>query len=60
MSLMCTGFPGVGHIKFWKMASTFTGLKLKSEFGKFGDVKVSTVSTLAELPTGNVGWSAVT
>lgn len=27
---------GLAHIKFWKMASTFTGLKLQGEIGKFG------------------------
>jgi hypothetical protein len=27
---------GMGHIKFWKVAETFTGLKLKGEIAKFG------------------------
>ena len=27
---------GTGHIRFWKMASTFTGLKLQGDIGKFG------------------------
>jgi WD40 repeat protein len=29
---------GTGHIRFWKMASTFTGLKLQGDIGKFGKV----------------------
>ncbi|KAK1137227.1 hypothetical protein K0M31_001748 [Melipona bicolor] len=31
---------GVGHIKFWKMSKTFTGLKLKGEIGKFGNTEI--------------------
>lgn len=27
---------GLAHIKFWKVAETFTGLKLKGEIAKFG------------------------
>jgi len=27
---------GQGHIRFWKMAQTFTGLKLQGEIAKFG------------------------
>jgi hypothetical protein len=27
---------GTGHIKFWKIAETFTGLKLKGQIAKFG------------------------
>ena len=29
---------GTGHIRFWKMAHTFTGLKLQGLIGKFGQV----------------------
>lgn len=29
---------GTGHIRFWKMANTFTGLKLQGDIGKFGKV----------------------
>eukprot|EP00605_Chrysophyceae_sp_TOSAG23-4_P000185 GSChrysophyteH1.ASY1.ANO1.219.1 assembled CDS len=32
---------GTGHIRFWKMASTFTGLKLQGHIGKFGKVELS-------------------
>ena len=35
---------GVGHIRFWKMASTFTGLKLQGEIGKFGNIEITDVS----------------
>uniref|UniRef100_A0A1B6CQQ9 Uncharacterized protein n=2 Tax=Clastoptera arizonana TaxID=38151 RepID=A0A1B6CQQ9_9HEMI len=31
---------GLGHIKFWKMAETFTGLKLKGELGRFGKTEI--------------------
>lgn len=31
---------GMGHIRFWKMASTFTGLKLQGAIGKFGKVRL--------------------
>ncbi|KAL9643286.1 hypothetical protein ABK040_014742 [Willaertia magna] len=45
---------GVGHIKFWKMAKTFTGLKLKGQIGKFGKVDISDIPGYAELPDGKV------
>ena len=32
------------HIRFWKMARTFTGLKLQGEMGKFGTVEISDIS----------------
>ena len=35
---------GQGHIKFWKMATTFTGLKLQGEGGKFGGLDRSDTS----------------
>ena len=31
---LCTH--GLAHVKFWKIAETFTGLKLKGQLGKFG------------------------
>jgi hypothetical protein len=34
---------GLGHIKFWKMAATFTGLKLQGELGKFGRTAISDI-----------------
>ena len=45
---------GTGHIRFWRMAETFTGLKLQGDIGKFGSVELSDVSAYAELPDGKV------
>ncbi|CAE8657611.1 unnamed protein product [Polarella glacialis] len=43
---------GVGHVKFWKMATTFTGLKLQGDLGKFGASELSDISGFVELPDG--------
>jgi len=45
---------GLGHIKFWKMSSTFTGLKLKGAIGKFGKVDISDITGYLEFPDGKV------
>jgi len=45
---------GSGHIKFWKMASTFTGLKLQGSVGKFGTVELSDIAAFAFMPDGKV------
>jgi hypothetical protein len=45
---------GSGHLKFWKMAQTFTGLKLQDEIAKFGQLELSDVSSFYELPDGKV------
>lgn len=45
---------GQGHIRFWRMASTFTGLKLQGAIGKFGNVELSDVAAFVELPDGKV------
>ncbi len=45
---------GVTHIRFWKTARTFTGLKLEGALGKFGKSEMSDVRTFAELPDGKV------
>ncbi len=45
---------GSGHIRFWKMAQTFTGLKLQGEIGKFGQLELSDVTGVGELPDGKV------
>ena len=45
---------GTVHIRFWKMARTFTGLKLQGEMGKFGQVEISDISGYVELPDGKV------
>ena len=35
---------GTGHIRFWKMATTFTGLKLQGYLGKFGRTELSDIA----------------
>lgn len=45
---------GSGHIKFWKMADTYTGLKLQGYLGKFGRTKLSDIEGYVELPDGKV------
>lgn len=45
---------GTGHIRFWKMASTFTGLKLQGHIGKFGKIELSDIQAFVELPDGKV------
>ncbi|CAF4121599.1 unnamed protein product, partial [Rotaria magnacalcarata] len=45
---------GIGHIKFWKMARTFTGLKLQGELGRFGRTEISDIEGYRELPDGKV------
>ena len=45
---------GLGHIRFWKMAETFTGLKLQGIIGRFGKTEISDVSGVAGLSDGKV------
>ncbi|CAM4635885.1 unnamed protein product [Leuciscus chuanchicus] len=45
---------GSGHIRFWKMASTFTGLKLQGLLGSFGKTTVTDIEGYVELPDGKV------
>lgn len=45
---------GTGHIRFWRMAQTFTGLKLQGDIGKFGQVELSDIEGFCELPDGKV------
>lgn len=45
---------GIGHIRFWKMAATFTGLKLQGYIGKFGKIDLSDIENFVELPDGKV------
>jgi len=45
---------GSGHIRFWQMASTFTGLKLQGDIGKFGATELSDIVGSCELPDGKV------
>ena len=41
-------------LRFWKIAETFTGLKLKGEIAKFGQVELSDVSSFYGFPDGKV------
>jgi WD40 repeat protein len=45
---------GMGHIKFWQMSATFTGLKLKGYLGKFGASELTDISSFIQLPDGKV------
>ncbi|XP_044522710.1 cilia- and flagella-associated protein 44 [Gracilinanus agilis] len=45
---------GSGHIKFWLMALTFTGLKLQGYLGRFGKTAVTDIEGYMELPDGKV------
>jgi len=45
---------GLAHIKLWKVAETFTGLKLQGEIAKFGQVELSDVLAFYIYPDGKV------
>lgn len=45
---------GAAHIKFWKMAQTFTGLKLKGELGRFGKTEICDVLGVYPMPDEKV------
>lgn len=45
---------GLGHIKFWKMASTFTGLKLHGEIGRFGKTEICDIIGIYPMPDEQV------
>ncbi|XP_062841766.1 cilia- and flagella-associated protein 44 isoform X2 [Trichomycterus rosablanca] len=45
---------GSGHIKFWKMENTFTGLKLQGILGRFGKTALTDIEGYVELPDGKV------
>lgn len=45
---------GTGHIKFWNIASTFTGLKLQGYLGKFGGTELSDIASFVQFPDGKV------
>lgn len=46
---------GLGHIRFWRMASTFTGLKLQGALGKWGALELADVCGAVELLGGGGG-----
>lgn len=50
---------GSGHIKFWKISKTFTGLKLKSEIGKFGQTEISDIVGVYIMPDGKVSITRI-
>lgn len=41
-------------LRFWKMALTFTGLKLQGALGRFGKTAVTDITGYVELPDGKV------
>ncbi|KAL7301745.1 hypothetical protein TKK_0005740 [Trichogramma kaykai] len=41
---------GLGHIKCWKMADTFTGLKLQGELGRFSKTEISDIIGVYPMP----------
>ncbi|XP_055965110.1 cilia- and flagella-associated protein 44 [Sorex fumeus] len=45
---------GSGHIKFWQMAQTFTGLKLQGSLGRFGKTATTDIEGYVEFPDGKV------
>lgn len=45
---------GTGHIRFWRVASTFTGLKLQGDIGKFGKIEMSDIDCFCHMPDGKV------
>ncbi|XP_015431042.1 PREDICTED: uncharacterized protein LOC107187452 [Dufourea novaeangliae] len=45
---------GSGHIKFWKVSKTFTGLKLKGQTGKFGKTEISDIIAIHPMPNETV------
>lgn len=45
---------GTGHIRFWRVASTFTGLKLQGDIGKFGKVEMTDIDCFCHMPDGKV------
>lgn len=45
---------GIGHIKFWAICRTFTGLKLKCTRGRFEKRDVSDILAACVLPDGRV------
>ncbi|CAB3223441.1 unnamed protein product [Arctia plantaginis] len=45
---------GAAHIKFWKMAETFTGVKLKGDLGRFGKTEICDVLGVYPMPDEKV------
>ncbi|ETO26469.1 hypothetical protein RFI_10670 [Reticulomyxa filosa] len=45
---------GSGHIRFWEMSKTFTGLKLQGKTGKFGKIDISDIHAFVEFNSGKI------
>lgn len=45
---------GLGHIKFWKMSTTFTGLKLQGLIGRFGKTEICDIYGMCPMPDEKV------
>jgi cilia- and flagella-associated protein 44 len=45
---------GLGHIKFWTMSSTFTGLKLQGLIGRFGKTEICDIYGICSMPDEKV------
>ncbi|KAG5669779.1 hypothetical protein PVAND_000072 [Polypedilum vanderplanki] len=45
---------GLGHIKFWKMSKTFTGLKLQGLIGRFGKTEICDIYGMCPMPDEKV------
>lgn len=45
---------GLGHIKFWKMSTTFTGLKLQGLIGRFGKTEICDIYGICPMPDEKV------
>lgn len=52
--VVCTCADRVFVFRFWKMANTFTGLKLQGLLGSFGKTTVTDIEGYVELPDGKV------
>lgn len=54
---------GVGHIQFWSMRETFTGMKLNGIPGRFGQADVCDIMGLCALPDrkilSNSAWGSI-
>lgn len=44
---------GIGHIKFWKICETFTGIKLVGEHGRFGKTEICDIAGAFSMPLGS-------
>lgn len=43
---------GIGHIKFWNICQTFTGLKLEGLHGRFGKTEICDIMCSFSMPSG--------